>query len=279
MMPLARIVKDYEESGALNGVVNLYGFVDDQVFLTKSGDLGVVLAIDGVDDQCLDPDQRETVTRRFEVALRVLDESMRLSQYVLKRNRVPVPHMPIADPAVDALIARRHHGLAQKGADLYAVALYAVLVAESRPRTAAWRHHARQLLTAPLTLVRDQLSTQQTVRILEEEIAHLRQRLLHKVDTFVAQLQDTIRPRVVSKGEAFGFFRQLLNYDPAKADAVRLSRNTFLDYDAGDSALECHRGYLRLDEHYVRVLTLKEPPAQTFPHLFRPSWRFPRISF
>jgi type IV secretion system protein VirB4 len=269
MMPLARIVKDYVSTGALNSVVNLYGFVDDQVFLTKSGDLGVVLALDGVDDECLDPDQRETVTRRFEVALRVLDESMRLSQYVLKRNRVPVPHTPVADPAVDALIARRHRGLSQKSADLYTVALYGVLIGESRPHATTWRHHARQLLTAPLTLVRDRLSTQQTVRILAEEIADLRQRLLHKVDAFVVQLQDTIRPRVVSKSEAFAFFRQLLNYDPTKADAVRLTRNTFLDYDAGDSALECHRSHLRLDDYYVRVLTLKEPPAQTFPHLFK----------
>ncbi len=56
MMPLARIVKDISDAGALNVLLNLYGFVDDQVFLTKSGDLGVVLALQGVDYECLDPD-------------------------------------------------------------------------------------------------------------------------------------------------------------------------------------------------------------------------------
>jgi type IV secretory pathway VirB4 component len=130
MMPLARIFKDYDEAGALNSVVNLYGFADDHVFLTKSGDLGVVLALDGVDYECLDPDQREAVTRRFEIALRVLDESMRLSQYVLKRNRVAVPHTPSTDPVVDALLERRRQWLEDKGADLYTLQLYAVVLAE-----------------------------------------------------------------------------------------------------------------------------------------------------
>jgi type IV secretion system protein VirB4 len=80
---------------------------------------------------------------------------------------------------------------------------------------------------------------------------------------------------VLPKAEAFTFFRQLLNYDPSKADAIRLTRDTFVDYDAGDSALECHRTHLRLDDYYVRVLTLKEPPAQTFPHLFQAVYEIP----
>jgi type IV secretion system protein VirB4 len=275
MMPFARIFRDYDESGALNSLVNLYGFTDDHVFLTKSGDLGVVLALDGVDYECLDPDQREAVTRRFEVALRVLDESMRLSQYVLKRNRVGVPHTPSTDPVVDRLLARRQQWLEDKRADLYTLRLYAVLLAESDAHAQAWASRLRAFLAAPLTTLRDRLSTRRTILLLDDEIERLRRRLLHKVDTFVVQLQDTVRPRVLAKEEAFRFFRQLLNYDPVKADAIRLRRDTFLDYDAGDSALECHRDHLRLGDQYVRVLTLKEPPAQTFPHLFQALYEIP----
>jgi hypothetical protein len=39
MRRIAAIVRDYRETGALSTLVNLYGFVDDGVFLTKSGDL------------------------------------------------------------------------------------------------------------------------------------------------------------------------------------------------------------------------------------------------
>jgi type IV secretion/conjugal transfer VirB4 family ATPase len=275
MMPLARIFKDYDDTGALNSVVNLYGFADDHVFLTKSGDLGVVLALEGVDYECLDPDQREAVTRRFEVALRVLDESMRLSQYVLKRNRVAVPHTPSTDPVVDALLSRRQQWLEAKGADLYTLQLYAVVLAESRADAQTWASRVRSFLASPLSTVHEWLSTRCTVRQLDGEIERLRGRLLHKVDAFVAQLQDTVRPRVLAKGEAFRFFRQVLNYDPVKADAIRLREDTFLDYHAGDSTLECHRNHLRLDDYHVRVLTLKEPPAQTFPHLFQALYEIP----
>ena len=38
------ITHDYRDAGAMSDLVHLYGFVDDAVFLTKSGDLGVVLA-------------------------------------------------------------------------------------------------------------------------------------------------------------------------------------------------------------------------------------------
>ena len=39
----------------MSDLIPLYGFVDDGVFLTKSGALGVVLALEGVDYECLDP--------------------------------------------------------------------------------------------------------------------------------------------------------------------------------------------------------------------------------
>ena len=64
MPRLAPITQDYRDAGAMNDLLNLYGFVDDAVFLTKSGDLGVVLALKGVDYECLDPAQREAVTTR-----------------------------------------------------------------------------------------------------------------------------------------------------------------------------------------------------------------------
>src|SRR5947209_96583 len=35
------------------------------------------------------------------------------------------------------------------------------------------------------------------------------------------------------------------------------------------SSLECHRGHLRVDDYYVKVLTLKEPSAQSFPLILK----------
>jgi type IV secretion system protein VirB4 len=54
MLKLSKIVKNYRETGALSENVSVYGFLDEHVFLTKAGDLGVVLNVEGVDYECLD---------------------------------------------------------------------------------------------------------------------------------------------------------------------------------------------------------------------------------
>jgi type IV secretion/conjugal transfer VirB4 family ATPase len=259
----------------MSTLISLYGFVDDGVFLTKGGDLGVVLALRGVDYECLDPDQREAVTRRFEVALRLWDEHARLYQYVLKRNRIALPDVSHPHPAVDALLRRRHAFLEATQAERFTVELYLVVLAEAGRHTEEWDDWVRRILRAPHTTIRNWLSTAGTVVRLDDGIERRRTQLRHQVDAFVLQLQDTVRPRILPKREAFTFFRRLLNYAPAKADGVRLREDAFLDYHVCDAALECHRTHLRLDDEYVRVVTLKEPPAQTFPHLFQALYEIP----
>ena len=49
MLNLRKILKPYTETGALNEQINLYGFIDPHAFLTKSGDVGVILQVHGVD--------------------------------------------------------------------------------------------------------------------------------------------------------------------------------------------------------------------------------------
>ena len=89
MTRLDTITQDYRDAGALSALVNLLGFVDDGVFLTKSGDLGLVIAIEGLDDECLDTAQREQVVQQFAHALRLFDERFRLYQYLIKRPLPP----------------------------------------------------------------------------------------------------------------------------------------------------------------------------------------------
>ncbi|HTC49044.1 MAG TPA: hypothetical protein VK722_17095 [Candidatus Aquilonibacter sp.] len=49
MLRLDKVIKPWKESAALNDHINLYGFWSETAFLTKSGDLGMVLSISGVD--------------------------------------------------------------------------------------------------------------------------------------------------------------------------------------------------------------------------------------
>ena len=48
-----------------------------------------------------------------------------------------------------------------------------------------------------------------------------------------------------------------------------LTYDTHLDYFVADSAVECHRDHLMVGDRVVKVLTMKEPPSQTFAHLLQ----------
>ena len=65
MLRLSKVVKNYKETGALNENVALYGFLDEEVFLTKGGDVGVVMRVEGVDYECLDHKQTDALTKRL----------------------------------------------------------------------------------------------------------------------------------------------------------------------------------------------------------------------
>src|SRR5215469_15510944 len=75
--------------------------------------------------------------------------------------------------------------------------------------------------------------------------------------------------RLLNKFEAFRILKKTLNFAPQKLEHAKLKYDTFLDYYLCESHVECHRGHLRLDNYYVKVLSLKEPSAQSFPLIFR----------
>ena len=107
MLRLSRIFKNYAEAGSLNAQVNLYGFVDENVFLTKTGDLGVIFEVRGVDYECLDAETVDGLTKRLESAFRLFDENYRVYQYLFKRNNETIPYKLYGKPVVDAAIQNR----------------------------------------------------------------------------------------------------------------------------------------------------------------------------
>ena len=54
MLRLERSSSRGKRVAALNDHINLYGFWNETAFLTKSGDLGMVLRVPGVDYESLD---------------------------------------------------------------------------------------------------------------------------------------------------------------------------------------------------------------------------------
>jgi type IV secretion system protein VirB4 len=272
MFKLAQITKAYEEAGALNEQINLFGFVDDQVFLTKSGDVGVVLSVQGVDYECLDQATVDNLVKRIDSAFKVFDEKCRVYQYLFKRNHAEIPYRLYQNPIVNAAIEKRIEYLRGKADSLFSIEIFYVILLEGF----RYKTNLLSALSAVtgkngnrLAELRALLSTRNQVVLIDTEIEKARLTLLAKARSFVLQVNDFLPARILDKGEAFGVLKQILNFSPHKVKHARLTRDTFLDCQLSESHLECHRGHLRLDDYFVRVLTLKDPPAQSFPLIFK----------
>jgi type IV secretion system protein VirB4 len=275
MVRISRILKDFRETGALHRLIALWGFVDDYTFLTKAGAVGVVYRVKGVDFECLDHPQRQAIAHRFEQALRQLDESFRVYQYVLKRPAPPVIAAPHPHPVVHEALARRTAYFSAKADALFELELYLVVLYEGAVHRPSWPDRVRTIARAPGTAIRQRLSVQEVTTVLADQLTRAVVHLHQKAEAFAVQLADSIAPTRLDKREAFRVLRRLMNYTPYKADSAALKYDTHLDFYLADSALECHRDHLRVDDAVVKVLTMKEPPAKTFAHVLEELYTVP----
>ena len=272
MFRLGQITKQYDEAAAWCSQINLFGFVDDEIFLTKSGDLGIMFAIDGVDYEGLDANAIDNVTRRLAAAFRIFDEKYRVYQYLFKRNQESIPFKTYQNPIVNAAIESRIAYLQTKAESLYSFRIHYVVLYEGFRYKGSILQSLSKLPSQPgqaIQELRAFLSNQKQVLVMEPGLDAARVALRAKARSFLSQVGDFVSATILPKQDAFRVLKQMVNFSPLKIENARLKHDTFLDYYLCESHLECHRGFLRVDDYYVKVLTLKEPSAQSFPLMFK----------
>ena len=265
MVKISRLLKDYADSGALNALVNLHAAVDDHTFIGKSGELVSFLKATGADAECLEPLEIDQIVRRFSSATRLFDERFRIYQYLVKSDYGRIAHEDLGSPAARQAVADRIDSLQAHG--LYRLEIYFAVVHEglrtrSLNRCTTW-------LTRPGAALRAALLAPRKIDLLEADLDRARQELAGKLRHFAAQLREFVHVDVLDKQGSFRFLRGLLNYAPHKVQGVDLAYDSYVDFQACGSVLECHRDHLRLDNEFVQVLTLKDPPTQTYAHLLK----------
>jgi hypothetical protein len=80
-----------ERERALNDHINLYGFWNETTFLTKSGDLGMVLQRSRRGLRKPRPSEQEYAVKRLEAALKAFGPGFHVYQYLFKSNRPEIP--------------------------------------------------------------------------------------------------------------------------------------------------------------------------------------------
>jgi len=269
MIRLDRMTKEYREAGALHSLIGVHAALDERTFLTKSGQILQFLRVAGVDHECLDHPQLEQVARRFEAALRVFTGAFRLYQIMLKRDHAELPCEPPANPTVRAAIHNRIEHLRAKADSLYTLDLYLAIAYDPGLGNRDLGSRLRAALKRPHRAATELLSQSATLCILDTDLIRAIQMLSTKVTSFAVQLRDAVDLEILTVETAFQVLARMLNYAPYKTEALRLHAVEDLDFQLANSALECHRDHLRLDDYHIRVLTLKEPPGQTHANMFR----------
>jgi type IV secretion system protein VirB4 len=268
MVKIEHITKDWNEAGSFAAQVNLYGFWDEHSFLTKSGDLGAVLRVGGIDYESLDSAGRDYAVKRLEAAFRSLDDKCRLYQILFKRNHPAIPHAEYENPLVRAAVEQRAAFLQSKSDRLYSIEIYWVVMIDGRYQKTGLLHALGQLPKKPRTALRDLralFSGNKERALLYEQIERDRSRLQQKINSLSGQLNDLMTVGLPGAEETFRILRRLTNLRPSKINDAPLCDARHLDWQMCDSELEAHRGYLRLDDDYLRVFTLKELPGETRP--------------
>lgn len=272
MLRLSRVFTNYNETGSLSEQINLFGFIGPHTFLTKTGEVGVILEVRGVDYECLDGSSIDGFTKRLESALKLFDENYRLYQYLFKRNNETIPYKLYDNPIVDAAIKNRIAYLGSKADTLFSLSVYYVVLYQGFQASDKLGTAIAELPKNPKKALSDlqaHFSGKKRTVVLGQHVSNAQAALLQKARSFILQVSDFLSVRILDKQEAFRVLKRTLNFHPAKLEFAKLKYDTFLDYYLPESPLECHRGYLRVDDYYVKVLTLKEPSAQSFPLIFK----------
>ncbi len=246
MLRIDRAIKPWGDADSLNSHINLYGFWNETAFLTKSGDLGMVLSVPGVDYESLDHGNQEYAVKRLELALKSFGPGFHVYQYLFKSNSPEIPFASYEDPVVQAAIDQRRRFFEAKRDRNYQIEIfYCILLEGARSKTGVGPALAR-LFSDPAGAfgeLKTQFTNSSMKTLLRSQIEHDRARLEGQVQAFVRQLADFVQIEVLNQQGQFRFLRRLLNYDDWRV-AGRPNHTQFLDYQVVNSNLEAERDHL-----------------------------------
>jgi hypothetical protein len=253
MVNLRKFLKSYKEAGALHCLLPIRRFVDERMFLTKRNQLGVVLQLVGIDDECLTETTMENYTRRIAAGWRPFDERFRIYQYLVKQDHSPLEqNLKYTDSAIAETVAKRATFLQARSQGLYTIRLFLVILLD------------------PGALGRSQwISNRHAIRAAEAHLKRNQATLTGHVESFHRTIDDLLGLTILPKAEVFQFFRMLGNLDQETAGAEGLKYDSHVDYYIPSLPLACASEGIRIGDAELEVLSLREPPVSTCPNVLR----------
>ncbi len=117
-------------------------------------------------------------------------------------------------------------------------------------------------------------SSSATKQLLRSEVDADLVQLTQRVENFSRQLADLVAIEALDRAASFTFFRRLVNFEDWRI-AGKPRADQFLDYQVVNSDIEAERDHLRVGDHFVRVLTMKEAIGETRPLVLDQLFKIP----
>lgn len=260
MLRLPGLFKDYRESQSFSALVNIAEFIDPTTFCTKSGEVGMVLSIKGPDVECREPAEIAELTKTLASGLRRLDERYLVNTSLVKRSRPAMQAPKSSNPIYLEAAKNRLAHLTAKGEGLYSYEHYMTVMSTLNTRLMAFGRN-------PIGSLKRALSVGAAVSSLDSIMIAAARKLRSEVNGFIDTTRDCLEARALETDEIFLLWRRLLNPAPTKARAIKYSKSAPLDFLLVDSQLECHPDHLRLDNYFVKTLTLKQLPPSSVANM------------
>jgi type IV secretion system protein VirB4 len=280
VLNIRKLVKNYRETGALVEQCSVFSFMNDWCFITKSGAVGAVIEVEGIDYECLDQRALDSTAKRLEAAFRLCGPEFRIYQYLFKSHFQPDSPPAYSNPVVRRAEIERSRYFAEKKDEMFSVRLYYVLLYQPAP------HAAKMTFTKAVASVFSQgpragirnfgslFSAKKEILLIEDEIEQASTILLRQANSLVSHLADLVGIRLLSKQDAFGMLLRVFNVDPDK-QAHSLKFDVMTDKYLVGSPLESHTDHLTIDGYHTRVLTLREEPSESRPLVLQQLLRIP----
>ena len=280
MLNIRKLIKNYRETGALAEQCSVFSFINDWCFITKTGAIGAVIEVEGIDYECLDQRSLDSTTKRLEAAFKLCGPEFRVYQYLFKSHFQPDPPPAYGNPLVRRAELERSQYFVQKSEEMFSIHLYYVLLYQSTPHAAkttftkALGSFFSQGFRSGAANLKSLFSAKKEILLIEEEIAQATTVLLRQANSLVSYLSDLVEIKLLGKQDAFRMLLRVFNVNPEKQNQ-RLKFDVMTDKYLVNSPLESNTDHLTIDGYYTRVLTLREEPSESRPLILQQLLRIP----
>jgi type IV secretion/conjugal transfer VirB4 family ATPase len=280
VLNVRKLVKNYKETGALAEQCSVFSFINDWCFITKTGAIGAVISLEGIDYECLDQRNLDSTTKRLEAAFKLFGPEFRVYQYLFKSHFDADPPPAYSNPVVQRAEQERARYFAEKADEMFSIHIYYVLLYQGASSATkmtfpkAMASFFSQGVTAGTANLKSLFSAKKEILLIEEEIDRAATILLRQANSLVSYLSDLVEIKLLNKHDAFRLLRRLFNVDPGKQNE-RLKFDVMADKYLVGSPLESHSDHLTIDGYHTRILTLREEPSESRPLILQQLLRIP----